>query len=180
MELSKELAEWVAEEEAKWAAEVNAEINAEIDSNTPPILPPTQPNPTPRCWDHGCKGRKFANNSNLHKHQREWASRSTFKPSLQSKPCCWDHGCNGRLFSTNSNLYRHQREYRWKEEVICSLCNTRFTPAQVVLSRKNRLKIPQCWEHGCHGRVFSEYSTLYRHQRNRLARQVVCSSCSNI
>ena len=152
--LSKELAAWIAEEEAKWVAEITAEIS---DNTTTTILPSTQPSPNPRCWGHGCEGRSF-----------------------QPKPRCWDHGCNGRQFSTNSNLYRHQREHRWNEEAICPRCKTIFAPVYTILSRRNRPETPQCWEHGCNGRVFRKYGYLYRHQRQMLARQATCPTCSNV
>ena len=151
--LSKELATWIAEEEAKWFAEITAEIN---HNTTTKILPSTQPSPNPR-WGHGCEGR-----------------------SVQSKPRCWDHGCNGRQFSTISNFYRHQREHRWNEEAICPQCNTIFAPVYTVLSKRNRLETPRCWEYRCNGRVFRKYGYLYRHQRQMLARYATCPSCSNV
>ncbi|KAH8768233.1 hypothetical protein F5883DRAFT_356486, partial [Diaporthe sp. PMI_573] len=35
---------------------------------------------------------------------------------------------------------------------------------------------PQCWEHGCHGRLFSTFSNLFRHQREKSGRATKASS----
>ncbi len=204
MELSKELITWIAEEEAKWAAEIAIMDDSQLSgldlipeippnggiatptiiasqaSGTTPTIPPEIP---PRCWDHGCNGREFSSNGNLFRHQREWASRSFPLESLQPepspppKPRCWDHGCRGRQFASTSNLYRHQRENRWKEEAICTQCNVVFIPVYVLPARRNRPETPQCWDHGCNGKVFARYSSLYRHQREMFGRPTLCCSC---
>ena len=161
----------------------NGGDSANGNNNNTAIIPrslePTQLNLKQYCWDHGCNGREFSTKSNLNRHQREYASRShQVSASIsQSKPCCWDHGCNGRQFASNSNLYRHKREHKWKEEAVCPRCLARFTPTQVRPPLRNRPKIPQCWEHGCAGRQFPRYSSLYRHQRYMLAEIATCPSC---
>jgi hypothetical protein len=40
-----------------------------------PAVPPPSRGEEPRCWEHGCRGRKFTNRSNLNRHCREKAAR---------------------------------------------------------------------------------------------------------
>lgn len=49
--------------------------------------------PKPRCWEHGCNGHEFSNQSNLKRHQRE---RSGIAP----RPKC--HRCNAEFSRTTA------------------------------------------------------------------------------
>lgn len=49
---------------------------------------------------------------------------------------------------------------------------------QATTTAKGEVKA-QCWEHGCNGRVFSTWSNLKRHQKEKSgnAKKVLCPQC---